>query len=118
MSDRLEIELFNKLPEFLFGNKKYLLVQGAVKNFEGFKNCTLLINQKVIATVKPSVTYNPIKQKVCSNVFQFLVELPSFKNEKFINLALKIHFEGNEVSSEIAKIPIKKITKKCNFYTR
>lgn len=112
MSEGIEIKLYNELPKFLFGNEKYLLMLGSITGINRFKNVTLFINQKAIATVKPFVTYNSVKQKACANVFQFLIELPSFKNEKFITLTLKIFYNQKEKHLEIAKIPIKKIVEK------
>ena len=112
MIENLDIKLFNPLPKFYFGNEKHLLVQGFVNNLDRFKNCNLYINEKQMAVTKPDVHYNKTKQKVCANVFQFMVALPNFKNQSFVNIALKFLINNEERKVTLAAIPIKKTLEK------
>jgi len=112
MSEDLEIELFNELPKFFFGNEKYLLLLGCVKVLDSFESCVLFINEVVVATSKPVVRYNNVQQKVCTNAFQFITVLPELKNGKQLNIQLKINFKNREQLFNLASIPIKKTTSK------
>ena len=112
MIENLDIKLFNPLPKFYFGNEKHLLVQGFVNNLDRFKNCNLYINEKQMAVTKPDVHYNKTKQKVCANVFQFMVALPNFENQSFVNIVLKFLINNKERKVTLAAIPIKKTLEK------
>lgn len=112
MSENLGIELYNELPKFFFGNEKYLLVQGFVKALDSFEKCNLYINNKLVAVSKPSVRYSKVKLKICANLFQFMVELPSLKNEKEVIIELKVIAKNEEQLFQLASIPVKKISQK------
>jgi len=112
MSENLDIELFNELPKYFWTNEKYLLLRGYVKGIEYFKYCTLILNDEEFTTSIPYVGYNKVTKKVLKNSFQFLVELPSFKNEKEVNIQLKIIANDEEAIVKLDSIPIKKISQK------
>jgi len=109
MSENLEIELLTELPKYFWTNEKYLLLRGCVKGIEYFKYCTLILNDEEFTNSESNVGYNKATQKVCKNSFQFLVELPSFKNEKEVNIELKIIANGEEAIVKLDSIPIEQI---------
>jgi len=108
MNRILEIKLFNALPKFFFGNEKHLLVSGFINSLNHFEKAILLINEQEVDISPSYINYKKTAQKLCKNAFQFIVNLPSIKNEKLVNVALKIYCNNEMQLVKLASIALKK----------